>query len=139
MFDISAPEATLLAALVGGLLLLQVHRLNAYRAGSTKFRAEVLSTLSGLYPSPVQWPSDIDASLRSKFAKLQAAITEFRPFLAWYRRRAFDRAWFAYRCATGREIDLQCYHHYIAFCGQPDLQQSFKRNVDALLSFTKQP
>jgi hypothetical protein len=139
MFGISAPEATLLAALLGGLLLLYVHRLNAYRSASAKFRAEVLAALEDLYPSPAKWPGNIDAFLRSVFPKLQAAVAQFRPFLAWYRRRAFDRAWLTYRCATRREIDVQCYHHYMAFSGQADPKLTFKRNVDALLSFAKQP
>jgi len=139
MLGISAPEATFLAALFGGLVLLYVHRLNAFRSALAKFRAEVLAAFEGLYPSPAQWPENIDAFLRRVFPKLQAAVAAFRPFLSCYRRRAFDHAWFEYRCATGREVDLQCYHHYMAFSGQPDPKLTFKRNVDALLSFAKQP
>lgn len=90
-------------------------------------------------PHPVRWPADIDAFLRGVFPQLQAAVAEFRPFLPMYRRLAFDRAWFTYRCATGRQIDIECYHHYMAFAGQPDPKQTFSRNVERLLSFAKQP
>ena len=99
----------------------------------------MLEALEGLYPSPARWPENIVAFLRSIFPKLQAAVADFRRSLPWYRRRAFDRAWFEYRCDTGREIDLQCYHHYMGFLGQPDPKLTFKRNVDVLLSFAKQP
>ena len=139
MLEISAPVATVLAALFGGLLSLYVYRLNGFRAASVKFRAAVLTALEGLYPAPARWPEDVDMFLRNIFPQLQSAVAEFRPVLPWYRRRAFDRAWFDYRCATGREVDVQCYHHYMAFSGQPDPRLTFKQNVDALLSFAKQP
>ena len=132
--------ATLLAALIGGFFLLHVHKQNAYRFASVKFRAAVLDALSGLYPLPSSWPNDtlaIEPMLRAIFPRLQAAIAEFRPFVPWYCRRAFDRAWLRYRSATEREIDYQCYLHYIPFHGNPDPEQTLKNNVDALLSFAK--
>jgi hypothetical protein len=64
-------------------------------------------------------------------------VAQFRPFVPWWRRRAFDRAWFRYRSGTGRKIDLQNYHHYIAFGSNPEYKTEFRRNVDALLSFAK--
>lgn len=131
--------ATVLTALLGGLLLLHVHRLNAFRAASVRFRGAVVSALGQIYPDPAVWPQDIDGFLRKLFPQLQAAVAEFRPFVPWYCRRAFDQAWFRYRCATGRKIDIQCYHHYMAFSGQPDPRRTFRENVDHLLSFAKEP
>jgi len=139
MLEVSAPVATLVAALIGGLFLLHVHRLNAFRAASTKFRAAVLEIFKAIYPAPSRWPENVDSFLRNVLPGLQSAVTEFRSFLPWYRQRAFDRAWFRYRCATGRKIDIQCYHHYMDFSDQPDPKETFKRNVDAMLSFAKQP
>jgi len=47
----------------------------------------------------------------------------------------FDRAWFRYHCSTGRAVDAQVYHHYMAFSGQPDPKVTFHENVSCLLSF----
>jgi hypothetical protein len=133
--DISAPLATLLAAFVGGLLLLYVQRRNAYRAASSRFRAAVLGELQAIYPLPAQWPKDIDSFLRTAFPKLQAAVAEFRPHLAWFQRRRFDAAWSKFRNAYGRPQDVQVYHHYMDFDDQPDARGTFRANVDLLLSF----
>jgi hypothetical protein len=80
---------------------------------------------------------DIDPILRAIFPKLQAAVAEFRRVVPFYRRRAFDRAWLRYRNGYEREIDSQCYHHYIfpQLAGNP--RDHFKKNVDKLLSFAK--
>ena len=64
-------------------------------------------------------------------------------------KAAFDEAWLWYRCATKREVDVQCYLHYMsststtnnAHGGQTvikeDGQGNFKRNVDRLLKFAQ--
>jgi len=44
MRDIPAPFATILAALLGGLLLLYVHRKNARRTAAAKYRAALLES-----------------------------------------------------------------------------------------------
>jgi hypothetical protein len=138
--------ATVVASIVvvGIMAPLVAHRLatlrdrrNAKRIAATTFRSTVLSALNGLYPLPFQWPDDIARSLGNAAPTLQSAVAQFRPSVRWWRRRAFDRAWFRYRCGTLREIDLQNYHHYIAFGSNPDYKANFRRNVDALLSFAK--
>ena len=58
------PIATVVAALVGGGLLLYVHRRAAYRAASVKFRAAVLAALSGLYPHPPTGRATVDPSMK---------------------------------------------------------------------------
>jgi len=109
----------------------------ARRNAAATFRAEVLAVLKGLYPLPLEWPADITHALRKAAPALQSAVAQFRPFVPWWRRRAFDRAWFRYRSGSGREKDLQNYHHYIAFGSNPNARENFRRNVDALLSFAK--
>jgi hypothetical protein len=134
----TAPAATLIAAGIAAVVLLYVHRLNSRRAASQKFRASILNTLSGLYPIPSKWPDglDIDVQLRSVFPQVQSAVEEFRPFVPWYRRGSFEKAWFLYRLGDGgREIDKQCYHQYMAFGDNPTFRENFKRNVDHLLRF----
>lgn len=112
-------------------------RWNAKRHAAATFRATVLSALNGFYPLPFRWPDDITSSLSDVAPTLQSAVAQFRPFVPWRKRRSFDRAWFNYRCATGREMDSQCYHHYIAFSSNPEAKKNFRRNVDALLNFAK--
>jgi hypothetical protein len=132
------------AALLGSWALFHVWKLNARRAASTKFRSAVLKALSGLYPLPTDWPNisaAIEPRLKAIFSELQIAIAEFRPFIPWYNRRAFDQAWLRYRNAYSdreeREADYQCYHHYMAFDDNPEYKEQFRHNVDKLLFFAK--
>lgn len=120
-----------------GYIAWRNNRKNRVAAASTQFRAIVLRTLVGLYPSPVDWPDDIDAHLRHIFPDLQVAVAEFRPFVPWWQRRSFDDAWFRYRSSTGRKIDIQVYHHYMSFSDQPEPKDTFYMNVSRLLSFAK--
>lgn len=64
-------------------------------------------------------------------------------------KTAFDEAWRDYRCATKRDVDDQCYLHYLNatsttpndFGGEAvlpnDSNANFKRNVDRLLRFAR--
>jgi hypothetical protein len=107
----------------------------ARRNAANKSRATLLLLFNGLYPLPANWPIDIDHVLRGVFPAFQSGVAEFRPFVPVWRRWAFDRARFRYRCGTSWEIDLQNYRHYIAFGSNPKAKVNFKRNVDKLLSF----
>lgn len=115
--------------------------LTARRNAAAKFRNGVLNALNGLYPLSVNWPDDIDRALRNVFPALQTTVDEFRPFVRWWRRRANDRAWFRYRCATGRQVDIQCYLHYTDIVdldqpkSSPVAKVTFHSNVSALLAF----
>lgn len=102
------------------------------------FRSAILAELASIYPNPAAWPENIDAFLRSRFTALQSAVENFRPFVPWWNRWRFDRAWFRYRCATGHKIDIQCYHHYIAFGDNPNYKAIFYANVSRLLSFANE-
>jgi hypothetical protein len=148
--------------IAGGLIMAFVvaylaglnNRLNRLAAASANFRNVFLTELKGIYPIPFDWPKEgiaIDNRLRKAFPNLQAAVTEFKHFIPWYRRKLFDRAWFRYRCSTGRKIDIQCYHHYMPFEGVSIIdgkeirydntkvyKETFKKNVDSLLKYAKQ-
>jgi hypothetical protein len=129
----------LLACFVAYLNYL-INSRNRFAAASTKFHSSVLEILMGLYPVPINWPKNgvgIDPILRDAFPRLQIAVAEFRPHIPLFRRKKYDNCWFRYRCSTGREIDQQCYLHYMDFNDQPDPKITFKQNVDALLSFAK--
>ena len=143
MSDSSKFLVGILLALVGWLLLLYVHRKNARRIAAAKFRATLLETLSGLYPVASNWPKNVDTHLRQIFPTLQCAVAEFRPYVSWHARHAYEKAWFVYRLGDGgREIDKQLYHQYMGFTspGEPviDPQETFRVNVSKLLGFASE-
>ena len=121
----------LLVAAFAGHVAYRNNFKSRHAAACAAFRSTVTGKLSSLYPLPTSWPSNPEPQLRAIFPDLQAAVSQFRPYVPWYRRKAFDRAWLQYRSAYLREIDVQCYHHYIAFEGQPDPQGTFKATLGA--------
>ncbi len=105
-----------------------------------KFNSEILSILAGLYPLPSNWPkgtNEIDTLFRDIFPKMQIAVETFKRFLPWYKRPFFNHAWERFRNAYGREQDIQCYHHYMAFGSNPNYKEIFRHNVDNLLKYAK--
>jgi hypothetical protein len=102
------------------------------------FCSAILKELGSIYPNVESWPEDIDSFLRSRFSALQTAVENFRPFVPLWRRNRFEQVWFNFRCATGREVDVQCYHHYIEFASNPNYGEKFKNNVASLLSFANE-
>ncbi|MCC4634956.1 hypothetical protein [Xanthomonas dyei] len=131
-----ALSSFLTGALSGAFLQ---HRASAKRA-SDIFRLALLEAFSGMYPTPSNWPSNVDARLRSVYPKLEQAVEAFRPHLSLWRRRSFNQAWFLYRLGEdGREIDVQVYHQYMEFmeAGHPpiDPKKVFMTNVSRLLAF----
>ena len=97
------------------------------------FRNAIHVELSNVYPNISVWPKDIDSFLKSKFPAIQTAVENFRPFVPWYKKWFFERAWFIYRCGTGRKIDVQCYHHYIGFVNNGESQHEANERVKKLL------
>ena len=132
-----------LIAILGGFAYV---RFSAYYTASAKFRSAILKELDVLYPIITQWPKSEDAFFRAAFPNLQTAVAEFRHFVPWYRRRAFDNAWLCYYSAYPKQTKEQIYHHYMAsFDPHIDTQQiatarrdkTFHDNVSSLLSFAK--
>jgi hypothetical protein len=110
-------------------------RQNARRQAATIFRATVLDELRGLYPKPFEWEDDISPRLRKAAPGLAAAVAQYGPFLPWWQRRGFDKAWSRYSNYTGRKVDLQSYHHYMKLAENPDPQSKFIKNVKTVLSY----
>lgn len=129
------------------------HRLTAWRVkearrmgASIKFRSAILAELDALYPIATVWPKNEAAFFKAAFPNLQIAVTEFRHFVPWYRRRSFDNAWLCYYSAYPKDTKDQIYHHYMAsFDPLTETQEiattrrnkTFHTNVSNLLSFAK--
>ena len=127
--------AAVAMAFLAGYISGRVSKTARRAAACEAFRSAVLGELSGLYPLASSWPADIDSHLRAKYPALQSAVARFRPYVSWYRRWQFDRAWDRYRNAYGRTVGVQVYHHYIGFNNEADPKETFRRNVYRLLSF----
>lgn len=140
---------------ISGLITARLNALGRRKERRAKacaaFRETFHQQLLGLYPLPSNWPSGtgIEHRLKTAFPTLQAAVSLFRSQLSKSDHPAFDEAWLLYRTATKREIDVQCYTHYMNFTtttvstfgGETSIAQNgkeaFKRNVDRLLAFSK--
>ncbi len=146
-------SGTLITVAIVAYLVGLNNKRNRFAIASQQFRNTILTELKDIYPNPVNWPKDsinIEHILKSKFTNLQVVVEEFRRVLPWYKRKTFDKAWLCYRCSTGREIDIQCYHHYMPFISTSNIdgkqvtidnsktyKETFKHNVDSLLKFAK--
>ena len=140
----------ILLALFVGWINGRNNRINRLAISSDKFRNTFIKELEDIYPHPVNWPENIDGFLRTKFTALQAAVKLYGDILPWHKRYFFYKAWFRYRCATGRKIDTQSYLHYIPTSGvslingkeifhdnTKTYKQDFKYNVDSILKYAK--
>lgn len=130
----------IIVVLVGILGTFAVTRWVAYRKASVKFQASVLSALDGLYPHPVNWPSDSNMMhkiLSNRYPALQAAVVEFHDALPGWRKNSFHRAWLRYCSPTGEENSKNIYHHYLGFDDMPNPKVTFHANVARLLSYAK--
>ena len=108
--------------------------------------------LQEIYPTPFNWPDDIDSYLRDRFAVLSGAVGKFQNHLPKQKQRDFENAWFRFYCSTNREVDRgsQSYLHYMPMSGSSvcegrevhydrseTYQTNLKENVDAILKYAK--
>lgn len=147
--DPNAIFGAVLLASFSAWLTYHIARSHSRATACAAFRASILNELGSIYPNPAAWPENIDAFLRSRFTALQSAVENFRPFLPWWKRSRFDRAWRIYRLgADGRDIDIQHYGQYRPYNvdGVEDggeykqdqtltYKMNLKKNVDQLLSY----
>lgn len=154
-----AITVALISAAVALFAQLATHRLAGLReqrvrraAACSAYRAALLEALRGLYPEPLEWPPnplEIVTLLEARFAPMQAAGAAFRPYLRFFRRWQFDRAWNVFRHGRGgRNSERQNFRQYLPgppgatprrWSGMsaplPDVQAAFRKNVGRLLRF----
>jgi hypothetical protein len=83
----SIAVAGIMAPLVTHRLATWRDRRSAERIAAATFRSAVLSALNVLYLLPLQWPDDINQTLRNTAPTLQCAVAQFLPFVPRWRRR----------------------------------------------------
>jgi hypothetical protein len=130
------------------------NRKNEFNSAALKFHNTFLTELIGLYPTPVDWPSDksqIIDILEAKFPKLQASVAEFYRVLPWYKKNDFLKQWNMYRVGKGiSEDNHQYYWQYVPHTGAgiengravtfnnlATYQSNFKKNIDNVLKYAK--
>ena len=161
MDNIFARNITWSIGIIVGLFgIIAAHRLfshrdrkNIFNNAAKEFADTFHSELKEIYPTPANWPDNIDHYLRARFDNLSEAVGKFKRQLPRRKRKSFDEAWFRFYCCTGRKVDrnCQCYHHYMPFSGvsvvdgketthdnTKTYKENFNKNVDALLKFAKQ-
>lgn len=148
----SVISGAMVGAWISYKLAIQLHDYQTKKNAGRRLVSTFHTELSEVYPYPIKWPRDISSYLDSKFTPLNAAIGEFRHFLPKSKRDSFDKKWFKYYNATGREIDnknCQCYLHYTSFSGvstdgektihtdnTKSHKDNLKKNVDEILAYT---
>lgn len=144
-FDLSNVDLWLLGVASVCLAWLIPHRLTIWRerharraAACIAFRAAILAKLGAIYPDSYKWPDDIRSFLRDAFPALQIAVSDFREFVPWWRRKAFDLAWQRYYGNTPDQNEPHLYYQYMAFDDNQDYKTIFHDNVKSLLSFAKE-
>ena len=150
----------MITALIGTVVALfgyiAIHRLAFWRERHARrvtaciaFRSAVLAELGSIYPNATAWPDNIDAFLRDRSTALQTAVENFSPFVPWWQKWFFNRAWRLYiKGKCGVRGQHQNYWQYVPHGstdekGHPHdnhltYKQDFKRNVGRLLSYAKE-
>ncbi|ODT69868.1 MAG: hypothetical protein ABS69_15710 [Nitrosomonadales bacterium SCN 54-20] len=96
-----------------------------------EFRSAILSTLSGLYPEPVNWPRSIDTYLRARLPVMHEIIEDFRSSVRQQDIPAYNRDWDNYYEFCRNEItDDKC----IAAETNPDRESDPKKTFHQLVS-----
>ncbi len=145
-------SGTLIMALLGYRFTISINKRNSFNTAATELINTFHRELKEIYPTPANWPENIDSYLRARFDNLSEAGGKFRRYLSKRKQKGFDEAWFQFYCCTGREVDknCQCYHHYMPFSGTivdngkehkfdntKAYKENLKQNVDNILRFAK--
>lgn len=139
------------AALFGPCFVGWIAWRNGYKTrranACAEFRRVFLTELRSVYPIPADWPSSMQKLLAPKFEVFQAAVSNFNPYVPWWRRWQFKRAWVRFHNSDPKESDKPAFTHYtsrICFGNQTPEQRLdeckllFYKDVTRLLSFANE-
>ena len=98
------------------------------------FRSAILSTLSGLYPEPTNWPKSIDTYLCARLPVMQEIIEDFKPNVRQESLPAYNRDWDNYCQFCRTEVtDDKCTAAERNPGNEPDPKKIFHGLVSNLL------
>lgn len=98
------------------------------------FRSAILSTLSGLYPEPANWPKSIDTYLCARLPVMQEIIDDFKPNVPQENLPAYNRDWDNYYQFCRTEVtDDKCMAAELNSGTEPDPKKQFHTLVSNLL------
>ncbi|SCY26651.1 hypothetical protein [Nitrosospira sp. Nsp13] len=120
------------AIVISGIyeLVHRKHRANAI----DDFRSAILSTLSGLYPEPTNWPKSIDTYLCARLPVMQEIIDDFKPNVRQENLPAYNRDWDNYYQFCRTEVtDDKCMAAELNPGTEPDPKKQFHTLVSNLL------
>lgn len=111
-------------------------------SASEKFRSKLHEATATIPNSNEHWGAEITVVLSATLPKIKTAVAEFRPFVVFYLRHRFDRAWNAFRKHCEETIPRQLSTAEILYGTGPQgarsAKEAFYQNVETLLSFAKQ-
>jgi hypothetical protein len=108
-------SATLIGGAIGGLLgaigTFIATSQQSKTIANAKLRTEFIPTLHKLKPLLVASPENRSEFLEASFADHSIAIAQFRPFIGFCERAAFDRAWHTYYGYNGNKNEVDFYQY----------------------------
>lgn len=103
-----------------------------------EFRSAILSTLSGLYPEPTNWPKSIDTYLRARLPVMHEIIEDFKPNVRQEDLPAYNRDWDNYYEFCRNEVtDDKCEAAEMNPDREPNPKKTFHRLVSNLLHYAE--
>ena len=103
-----------------------------------EFRSAILSTLSGLYPEPTNWPKSIDTYLCARLPVMQEIIEDFRRNIPQEDIPAYNRDWDNYsRFCRAEVTDDKCTEAEMNPGKEPDPKKTFRTLVSNLLRYAE--
>ena len=122
----------------GGYITYRNNMKNRTAEAAIKCRNRILVELEGLYPVTQHWDQSIFSRLKQSIIKIGSIATEFRHFVPFYRKRAFDTALKNY-CNYCNKItwdDVASYSFWPDFPQKRiNPREQFNNIVEHLLSF----
>ncbi|SEK32377.1 hypothetical protein [Nitrosovibrio tenuis] len=85
-----------LVLLAVGIVIVGIYELirrKRHAEAVNEYRSAILSTLSGLYPKPTNWPRNIDTYLCARLPVMQEIIENFKPDVAQEDIKAYNKDW----------------------------------------------
>ncbi|MEW6068279.1 MAG: hypothetical protein AB1610_08315 [Nitrospirota bacterium] len=122
----------------GWYVTYRIYRKNRVAEASVKFRNKILTELKGLYPVTQCWEQSIFLRFRQSIPEIESITTEFRYFVPFYRKWAYNKALKDY-CKYCNEITWNNIASYSFWPNFPkprkNPREQFKNIVEHLLSF----